>query len=387
MSHDNKLILVLNTGSSSIKADVYETDRLESLLSVKISGINQGVASLTFQSEYLEKKEYPTLSFDTALQELFVLLDNRLPSLPIMIGYRVVHGGDKFTATTEIDDVFVNELAELSIIDPEHTPVTQRVIMLCRQKYNLAKHIACFDTSFFVDLPMRSKMLPLPLKYFNKGIKRYGFHGLSYTYLLDEFARINPQKAHGKIIMAHLGSGVSLTAINNKKPIDTTMAYSPSSGVMMSTRSGDIDPAVYWRLVNDDMPNNKVQDLLSRHSGLRGVSGLSADMHTLLEQEPHNQNARLAIEVFCYQIKKTIGSYVSALGGCDAIILAGGIGENSPRIRKEILSNLEFMGIEIDEQRNQKSEQIISSTSSQINVYVMHTDESNVIAKELIKLR
>ncbi len=384
MPDDNNLLLVLNAGSSSLRADVYDATQLSCVLSVKISGIGQGSTTISCDGVETELRDLHSTDFDSALEELFTLLSQKLSTQPSMVGYRVVHGGDKFQTTTVIDDDFVEELSRLTSVDLEHTPITQKVIKYCRRKYSAAKHVACFDTTFFVDLPMVAKQMSLPHQYYQQGIHRYGFHGLSYTYLLEEFGRNYPKLSSGRIIMAHLGSGVSLTAVIDGKPFDTTMAYSPTSGVMMSTRSGDIDPAVYWRLISGGMSNDDVMELLSKKSGLLGVSGLSADMYTLLEHESQDENARLAIEMFCYQVKKVIGSFYAAMGGCDAIIFSGGMGENAPKIRARILEDLDFMGVELDSMRNQQSEQCITSDASQVGTYVIHTDESKVIAHELM---
>ncbi len=387
MSAQAPVILTVNTGSSSIKVDAYYSqEKLEHVFSITISGIEQGSAKSTLTTEGHEPitKDLGKLNYTGAIKLLFETLDELMDARPIAVGHRIVHGGNFFTKPTLLNSDTLHGISSLADVDPEHIPKARLLIQACQKQYPNSKQVGCFDTTFFADLPMRAKLLPIPRKYFYKGVRRYGFHGLSYTYLLEEFSRRQGHEAtHGRIIMAHLGSGVSLCAVKDGKPIDTTMSYSPASGVMMSSRSGDIDPSAYWYLASQKgLGNDEVKTLLHSKSGLLGVSELSADMYELLQAEKTNPQAAEAVDLFCYQVKKTIGSYAAALGGVDSIIISGGMGENAPKIRKRILSGLEYLGVEIDPDHNKAQAEHISSKHSRVGVFVLKTNESRVIAQQ-----
>ena len=243
--------------------------------------------------------------------------------------------------------------------------------------------VACFDTAFHHDLPRVAQLLPIPRRFEARGVRRYGFHGLSYAYLLEELARVaGPRAAAGRVIMAHLGNGASLAAVREGKSIDTSMSFTPTAGVPMSTRSGDLDPGLVWYLVLvEHLDAHAFNEMVNFQSGLLGLSETSADMRDLLAHESGDVRAKEAVEVFCYQVKKTIGAYAAALGGLDTLIFAGGIGEHAPPVRARICAGLEFLGVEIHAARNAANEAVISTDAGRVAVRVMHTDEESMIAR------
>ncbi|MDQ6812953.1 MAG: acetate/propionate family kinase, partial [Bacteroidota bacterium] len=278
-------------------------------------------------------------------------------------------------------DDLIRELNSISNYDPDHLPAEIEIIQLIKQKHPNLLQVACFDTAFHITIPAVAKTFAIPKKYYDEGIQRYGFHGISYSYLMQELKQKNEAEANGKIILAHLGSGASLAAVKDGKCIDTSMGFTPAGGIVMSTRSGDIDPGVAWYLMQKGMDAKEFNDLNNHQSGLLGISGISANMQTLLQQEKQNTNAALAIDIFCYQIKKFIGAYTAVLGGLDILVFSGGIGEHSPDVRSRISDGLEFLGIELCEIKNMNNEAVISKEASKVKVYVIPTNEELMIAE------
>lgn len=247
--------------------------------------------------------------------------------------------------------------------------------------------MACFDTAFFRDLPRVAKIIPIPKKYYEIGVRRYGFHGLSYTSLLSTFRdKAGETAANGRVILAHLGSGVSVTATRLGKPVDTTMGFSPASGIAMSTRSGDLDPTIFSFLHRqNNMSADEFDHMVNFESGLLGVSGVTGDMHSLLSLEEQNRDAAMAIELFVRDVKKSIGALATTLGGVDSLLFSGGIGEQSAVLRARICQGLEYMGIEISEVANERHSFLISAEHSRVGVHVIPTDEARVIALQTIE--
>jgi acetate kinase len=243
--------------------------------------------------------------------------------------------------------------------------------------------VACFDTAFHHDLPRVAQLLPIPRRYEAQGVRRYGFHGLSYAFLLEELARVaGPQAARGRVILAHLGNGASLAAVYEGKSMDTSMGFTPTGGVPMSTRSGDLDPGLVWYLARTEkITAKKFNEMVNFQSGLLGVSETSSDMHDLIERKTDDVRAAEAVALFCYQVKKGIGAFAAALGGLDTLVFAGGIGENAPVVRARTCDGLGFLGIELDEKRNAANAAVISAETSPVAVHVIHTDEEWMIAK------
>jgi acetate kinase len=277
----------------------------------------------------------------------------------------------------------VEELRRLGPFDPEHLPEEILLTEAFHRRFPDLPQVACFDTAFHHDLPRVAKLLPIPRRYEAQGVRRYGFHGLSYAFLLEELARLSgADAAQGRVILAHLGNGASLAAVRDGKSIDTSMSFTPTAGVPMSTRSGDLDPGLPWYLARTEGLDAKgFNAMVNFQSGLLGVSETSSDMRDLLAQESQDDRAADAVALFCYQVKKWIGGFAAALCGLDALVFAGGIGENAPTVRARICEGLGFLGIELDGQRNAANEGVISAAASRVAVRVIHTDEEWMIAK------
>ena len=378
-------IVTVNAGSSSIKMALFDgSGHLLHMAAIE----NIGQAATVFKQPGLADQKISVGGHATAMRFLLKWLDQAAGSGHITaVGHRIVHGADKFTAPTVATSAVITKLQKLEPLDPDHLPFALECLKEARQHYKDAPHVLCFDTAFYKDLPRPAQQLALPRKYEKLGLRRYGFHGLSYQYLLKDFAKNEGQvAAHGKVIMAHLGSGVSLCATKDAKPIDMTMGFTPASGVPMSTRSGDLDPGVVWylhRLTN--MGPRQFNHLVNKQSGLLGVSGRSADMLTLLNSQDTDPHAKEAIDLFCYQIAKQIGGLAAALGGVNSLIFAGGIGERSSPIRRRICRNLSFLGIQVDSDRNRRNARLISPDGAPVGVHVIHTNEEAMIANLTMK--
>lgn len=381
--HTTSHILVINGGSSSIKFALYATEpKLTETITGSITRI--GVAHSTLQLNFLATKENITkpiaaTNYKIAVASLLQWIKQQQYETLIAIGHRVVHGGPTYNTPQLIDQDLINTLQQLSSLDPEHLPEEILLIEQCYKNFPKLLQFACFDTEFYQNLPRIAQLLPIPRKYNARGIRRYGFHGLSYTFLMNT---LHQHKIHkGRIILAHLGSGSSLTAILNNEPIDTSMAFTPNSGIPMSTRSGDLDPGLIGYLARTDNMNiQQFNTMIAKQSGLLGVSEVSGDMHDLLNYEQTDNRAAEAIELFCYRVRKEIGALAASLNGLDVLVFTGGIGENSATIRARICDNLGFLGIDLDNELNQLQKNIISSKNSPVVVHVIRTNEEYVIA-------
>lgn len=385
-------ILTVNAGSSSIKLDVlsFEDSALsdQRSLTASITGIGQTTTTLTVhkppetkQSHTIDAPDYPS-----AISGLMNLLSEKFPVGDISaIGHRIVHGGPNYSQPAYLSDEVMADLEAFSSFDPEHAPNAHQLIYALRQQYPGVPQVACFDTAFFHDLPAIAQALPLPHKYQAEGLRRYGFHGLSYSYLQSAFRDSAGELAvNGKVIYAHLGSGASLAATLNGQPVETTMGFSPTSGIMMSARSGDLDPSIVSYLNHQTGQTlDDYNHMINFESGLLGVSELSADMYTLLQRQAENQQADLAVKLFVYQVRKAIGSLTAVLGGLDSLIFSGGIGEQSPVIRQQICDGLDYLGIKLNDVTNQAQADLISDSSSKVGVHVIPTDEASVIAQQV----
>jgi acetate kinase len=304
------------------------------------------------------------------------------------VGHRVVHGGPKYSEPQRINAEMVEELHRLSPFDPEHLPEEILLTEAFHRRFPDLPQVACFDTGFHHDLPRVAQLLPIPRRYEAQGVRRYGFHGLSYAFLIGELARLaGTEAAQGRVILAHLGNGASLAAVRDGKSVDTSMSFTPTAGVPMSTRSGDLDPGLIWYLARTEkMSTKQFNEMVNFQSGLLGVSETSADMRDLLDCEARDVRAAEAVALFCYQVKKWIGAFAAALGGLDTLVFAGGIGENAPTVRSRICDGFGFLGIELDEKRNLASAGVISSETSRISVRVIRTDEEWVIASMVCRI-
>jgi acetate kinase len=301
------------------------------------------------------------------------------------VGHRVVHGGPKYSQPQRITADMVEELRRLSAFDPEHLPEEIQLTEAFSRRFPDLPQVACFDTAFHHDLPRVARLLPIPRRYEAQGVRRYGFHGLSYAFLMGELARLaGAEAARGRVILAHLGNGASLAAVREGKPVDTSMSFTPASGVPMSTRAGDLDPGLVCYLARTEkMSAKQFNEMINFQSGLLGISETSSDMHDLLQCEAQDVRAAEAVAVFCYQVRKWIGAFAAALGGLDTLVFAGGIGENAPIVRARICAGLEFLGIDIEEERNAANECVISAAAGRVAVRVIPTDEALTIARSV----
>lgn len=388
-------VLTVNGGSSSIRFAFYDArDAATKLLEGKIDRIGLSGTTLTAEEVRDGTKKTPARIEIGAAdhRSAAAFLMNWLASQPLFaqiggVGHRVVHGM-QHSNPERITPELLAELKRITPYDPEHLPREIELIEAVQRLHPALAQVACFDTAFHRSMPRVATLLPIPRRYEAKGVQRYGFHGLSYTYLMAELARLgDPAALHGRVILAHLGNGASLAAVRDGKCVDTSMGFTPAAGLVMSTRSGDLDPGVASFLAaNESMDAAAYQRMVTHESGLLGVSETSSDIRDLLEREPADVRAAEAVALFCYQIKKWMGSFAAALGGLDTVVFAGGIGENSAPIRARICNGLEFLGITLNEARNARSADLISTDAGPVAVRVIRTDEETVIANATIRL-
>ncbi|MGA2112326.1 MAG: acetate/propionate family kinase [Anaerolineales bacterium] len=393
MKQTEGCVLTINGGSSSIKFALFDAAHgLRRILAGSIERI--GLPQPRFAVKGFKETDNFTRSVaaanhTAAVEVLMDWIEERIRRGELTaVGHRVVHGGPKYSEPQRITPEMVEELHQLKPFDPEHLP---EEILLTEAFYRRFPHlvqVACFDTAFHHDLPRVAQLLPIPRRFEAQGVRRYGFHGLSYAFLMEELARVaGPQAARGRVILAHLGNGASLAAVSEGKSVDTSMGLTPTGGVPMSTRSGDLDPGLVWYLARTERINEKkFNEMVNFQSGLLGVSETSADMHDLLERETEDVRAAEAVALFCYQVKKWIGAFAAALGGLETLVFAGGIGENASVVRARVCDGLGFLGIELEEKRNAANEGVISAGASRVTVRVMHTDEERVIAETVCRV-
>jgi acetate kinase len=390
MSAENQNILAVNGGSSSIKFSLYAGEPLVKWLSGKIDRIGLGDAKLTYTND--RNKMNGTLPVDAgdlsgAADWLIDWLSKQESAMPLAaVGHRLVHGMEH-TQACLIDDGLLEELQRISAYDPDHLPGEIELIRLFRKHDPDLPQVACFDTAFHSTLSPLAKLLPIPRRYGREGVRRYGFHGLSYGYILEELTRIaGPVVAGGAVVMAHLGNGASLAAVKDGESVDTTMGFTPAGGIVMGTRPGDIDPGVIWYIMNKERYDPEQLDhFINKECGLLGVSETSSDMQDLLAAESSDPRAAEAVGLFCYQARKTVGAFSAVLGGLDALVFTGGIGEKSAVIRSRICAGLGYLGIELDQRANAGNEIVISANDARVGVYAIPTDEEWMIAKETFK--
>jgi len=380
-------VLTINGGSSSIKFALYQIeDCLIQLLYGEVENIGTKNAKLNSTQTITNQKssvKITTSDPDAATNFLIEWLDKQDGFNAVKaIGHRIVFG-QQHTKPELITPELLAELKMIGAYDPEHLPGEIKLIEVFAKRYPALAQIACFDTSFHTTMPPVAKLLPIPRRYRDKGVQRYGFHGISYAYLTEELDRLaGSRTAQGKVILAHLGSGASVAAVKEGKSIDTSMGFTPASGLPMTTRTGDLDPGVAWYFMQiEKLTPQQFNHLINHESGLLGVSETSADIRELIKRGATDSRAADAVELFCYQTKKWIGSFAAALGGLDTLVFSGGIGEHEAAIRKRLCFGLQFLGIELDETRNNKNENIISTDESKIPVYVIKTNEEIMIAK------
>jgi len=384
-------VLTINGGSSSIRFAVYEAgETLRSRLDGKIDRIGLSGTNLIVNDPAGKPQGPHQLAAADHRTAVDFLLD-WLEAQPIFasvkaVGHRVVHGM-KHSKPERVTPKLLKELHRITPYDPDHLPREIGLIEAILRRHPKLPEVACFDTAFHRTMPRVAKLLPLPRRYAAKGIERYGFHGLSYAYLMEELSRIDPAAAKGRVILAHLGNGASLAAVHHGKSIDTSMGFTPTAGLVMSTRTGDLDPGlVYYLARTERMTAAQFQNMVNHKSGLLGVSGTSSDLRDLCGREAADVRAAEAVELFCYQVRKWIGSFAAALGGLDTLVFAAGIGENSPPIRQRICDELGFLGIKLNQKRNAKNAPLISSNAGRVKVRVIRTDEELMIARSVSRV-
>ena len=383
-----KYILAINAGSSSLKAAIYTSGpNPQRIASVRVERIGSPEALLTatFEGRPPQYQSLQAASHEAALDAVMKHFDTIADATSLSgVGHRIVHGGPKFTDSEVITQPMLDELRRLEPFDPEHLPAQIRIIEVLMQRLPNVRQVACFDTAFHRDLPPVARRLPIPRRFDSIGVRRYGFHGLSFSYLMDELRRIDAAAADGRVILAHLGNGASLAAVHNGRCIDTSMSFTPSSGLPMGTRSGDLDPGLVQYLVrNSGLTVEQFNHIVHSESGLLGISETTGDMQQLLELESTDVRAAEAVEIFCYQVRKWIGAYAAALGGIDTVIFTGGIGERAAEVRARICIGLGFLGIELDADLNRAHRLVVSSGRRSVVVRVIVTDEEQVIAGEV----
>jgi acetate kinase len=381
-------ILTINGGSSSIKFALFEADSaLRRILTGCIKGIGLSQGSFIVNGQIkADNFSRPLIMPDhtAAVNALLDWLQQIIQRYSLAaVGHRVVHGGPRYWEPQRINPEIIAALRELSPFDPEHLPEEILLVEAFDRRFPEIPQVACFDTAFHHDMPRVAQLISIPRRYEAKGVRRYGFHGISCAYIIEELARVAGADAvNGRVIVAHLGNGASLTAVRGGKSIDTSMAFTPAAGIPMSTRSGDLDPGLNWYLARtEQMTANEFHHMVNEKSGLLGISETSSDMHELLSSEGNDVRAAEAVSIFCYQAKKWIGAFAAALGGVDTLIFSGGMGENSPPIRSRICAGLEFLGVELDQNKNAANAPVISKGS--VSVRVIPTDEELMIAKSV----
>jgi acetate kinase len=393
MKPANPHILTINGGSSSIKFALFEAGAsLQRVLEGRLERIGLPGTTLRVKgSNEADNFSRPVTAPDhtVAVGVLMDWIEERGGRDALTaVGHRVVHGGPKYSEPRLINAELVEELRRLSPFDPEHLPEEILLTEAFHRRFPDLPQVACFDTAFHHDLPRVARLLPIPRRYEAQGVRRYGFHGLSYAFLMEELARLaGSAAAQGRVILAHLGNGASLAAVRDGQPVDTSMSFTPTAGVPMSTRSGDLDPGLFWYLARTEgLAAKQFNEMVNFQSGLLGVSETSSDMHDLLDRETQDVRAAEAVALFCYQVKKYIGAYAAALGGLDTLVFAGGIGENAPAVRARICDGLGFLGIELEEKRNAANEGLISTPASRVAIRVIRTDEELMIAKTVCRV-
>lgn len=376
-------LIIINAGSSSIKfAAFLAKEGLPKICSGVIENI--GTAPLLKMKDgdgkIIKEQAFPTTTHYTDFYHiLFLLLSENKPPI-ITVGHRVVHGGSFYQQSVAIDSLVIDNLKKLIPFAPLHQPYNIEAIEILARTHPDLLQVACFDTAFHSTHPAIADKFGLPRELTLEGVRRYGFHGLSYEYIVGYLKQHVPQKASGKIIVAHLGNGASLCAIKEGISIDSTMGFTALDGLLMGTRCGTLDPGVMLYLLKfKKMSYQEIEDCLYKKSGLLGVSGISNDMQALLNAA--DASAQEAIELFVYRLKYHLGALMAVLGGLDVLVFTGGIGENASIIRQAVCREFAWLGLTLDEASNAKHQPIISSPQSQIEVRVIPTNEEKVIAK------
>lgn len=384
-------ILVVNAGSSSIKFQLFLVaahDELRRSLKGQIEGIGVRPRLIAKQTEGQQpiEEEWPAPEVATvpkALDKLVAFLRERLGTLPTAIGHRVVHGGPDFSEPTAINDAVIERLEKFTPLAPLHQPNNLAPIRAVRARQHELLQVACFDTAFHRNHPEIADRYALPEQLYEEGVRRYGFHGLSYEYIAGRLPEIAPEIAHGRVVVAHLGSGASMCAISAGKSVESTMGFTALDGLPMGTRPGQLDPGIMLYLMSEKrMSAKEIERVLYNDSGLKGLSGISNDVRELLASP--DPRAKLALDHFVYRISLFAGMLAAALGGIDGLVFTAGIGENAPAIREAVAKRLTWLGLDLDAKANASGEARISNKESRVVCYVIPTDEELMIARHTL---
>jgi acetate kinase len=388
-------LLTINTGSSSLKAALYrlredatETPELRAEAS-RIGGRGGGLRLADARGETIDERQDDLPDHAAALDALLSRLRDRGLDQDDLtaVGHRIVHGGDRYREPQRVAPEVVADLRALVPIDPNHLPQAIAAIEAVGRAYPAVPQVVCFDTAFHSRMPRVARLYALPRDLAEGGVVRYGFHGLSYEYVMEELRRLDPEAYDGRVVVAHLGNGASMAAVWGGVGVDTTMGFTPTGGLVMGTRSGDLDPSVPLFLLEErGLTVTEVSDLVNKQAGLLGVSGTSADMRDLLDREASDPRAAEAIALFCYGAKKFLGALAAALGGLDALVFTGGIGERAGPVRERVCEGLAFLGIRLDRGRNAAHAPVISGDAAAVTVRVVPTDEDLMVARHTRRL-
>lgn len=381
-------MLAINAGSSSIKFALFQgMEAAAPLFRGAISDIGGGRSRFHVSGSVVDtfERRFAIPEHVTAANVLVEWLVGRLPAPTLAaIAYRVVYGGPDYAAAREIDGPMLAALYGSASSEPDHLPQEIHLIEVLRRHYPGTAHIACFDSAFHATMPPVANTLPIPHRYRDLGIRRYGFHGLSCQWIMHELGRIaGPQAAAGKVVIAHLGGGSSVTAVEHGRSADTTMGLSPAGGIMMGKRSGDLDPGLAWQLARrEQMSQSGFNHMVNHQSGLLGISGCSADLRVLLERQASDSRAAEAVTMFCYQARKAIAAMAAAIDGVQTLVFAGGVGEHAAEARARICAGLSHLGVVLDPEANAAGAAVISAPGGAVCVRVMQTDEESVLAEQ-----
>ena len=392
-SPPDQVILALNAGSTNIKFALFHVDQERApVFEGCVEGIGGGngcfrVAAANPEHSFARRFGIPE-RYNAAQVLTDWLVEHVAPGSLAAIGHRVVHGGPGYWVPRLLDAAIRQDLHKLTPFDPQHLPLELLMIDTLAQKFPAAPQVACFDTAFHHAMPRLARIVAIPRRYEAIGVRRYGFHGLSCAFLVDELERLAGQPAaHGRVVLAHLGGGASITAVLDGKSVDTSMGMTPAGGLPMSSRSGDLDPGLAWYLERTEQLSPKQFNHMVNHdSGLLGISETSGDMQVLLAAEKADVRAAEAVALFCYQARKTVCAMAGALAGIDTLVFSGGVGEHAAPVRARICDGLGFLGIVLDPARNANDAAVISADDSAVSVRVIHTDEQRMIARQVGQL-
>jgi acetate kinase len=384
-------LLAINTGSTSLKAALFRWADETRQLTASATALGTPAAALEVRNaagEVLHRWANADADHEAALEELLGWLqaNDQLRDVAA-VGHRVVHGGPHYAGPCRVDETLLAELTRILPLDPEHLPQALGAMRAIALRAPNVPQFACFDTAFHRTMPAVAKLLPLPARYREAGVERYGFHGLSYQYLVEQLRSLEPENVGGRAVLAHLGGGASLAAVLRGQSLDTTMGFTPTGGLVMGTRTGDLDPgALLYLLTSGGLSAAELARLVNQEAGLLGVSGVSGEMRELLAQRGADPAAAAAIALFCYQARKSVAAMAAVLGGLDTLVFAGGIGEHAAEVRAEICAGLAFLGLRLEARLNTRAADVISSSDSAVVVRVMPTDEERMICRLCVPL-